>query len=54
MKDDPAHWRQRAHETRAEAENMADPAAKKTLLEIAEAYELLATLVEKRGPSQSN
>lgn len=49
MKDDPSHWRQRAQETRAEAEAMADPDAKQTLVEIAEAFERLARLAERQG-----
>jgi hypothetical protein len=49
MRDDPAHWRQRAQDSRAEAEKLDDPDTKATLLEIAEAYERLAVLAEKRG-----
>jgi hypothetical protein len=48
MKDDPSHWRQRAQETRAEAETMADPDAKQALIEISEAFERLARLAEKQ------
>jgi hypothetical protein len=50
MQDDSTHWRQRAQETRAEADKMDDPDAKRTLLEIAAAYERLADLAEQRGP----
>jgi hypothetical protein len=48
MKDDPEHWRQRAQESRAIADQLDDPAAKQTMLEIAEAYEQLAVLAERR------
>ena len=53
MMDDPAHWRQRAQEARTEADKMADPDAKRTLLEIAEAFERLAVLAVKRVGSPS-
>jgi hypothetical protein len=49
MRDDPAHWRQRAQGTRAEADKLNDPIAKRMLLEIAEAFERLAERAEKRG-----
>ena len=49
MTYDPSHWRKRAQETRAEAETMADPDAKQTLIEIAEAFERLARLAERQG-----
>jgi len=49
MKDDPAHWRQRAQASRAEADRLNDPGAKRMMLEIAEAFERLADLAEKRG-----
>ena len=48
MQDDSTHWRQRAQETRAEADQTDEPDAKATLLEIAAAYERLAVLAEKR------
>src|SRR5436190_14874138 len=38
------HWRERAKEARAQAEQMSPPAAKRQLMEIAEAYEELAKL----------
>ena len=41
--NDPAHWRQRADECRKVAEQL-DATAQKTMLEIAELYERLATL----------
>ena len=46
--DDPEHWRQRAKESRALAGQLDDPTAKQTLLEIAQSYEELAELAEKR------
>jgi hypothetical protein len=39
---DPAHWRERAEEARRVAETLADPAARRTMLEIAESYDRLA------------
>jgi hypothetical protein len=44
----PAHWRQRAEETRRLATQLADPVAKQTALEIARFYEQLATMAETR------
>jgi hypothetical protein len=46
--DDPAYWRQRAGESRRLADRLDDPAQKKTMLEIADSYEELAGLAEKR------
>jgi hypothetical protein len=40
--NDPAHWRKRAAEARASAEEMTDPEAKLTMLAIAADYEKLA------------
>jgi hypothetical protein len=50
MTDDPAHWRQRAQESRAEAYKLNDPDAKKIMLEIAEAFERLADRTERGKP----
>jgi hypothetical protein len=47
--DDPEHWRQRAKESRALADQLDDPTAKQTLLEIAQSYERLAELAERRN-----
>ena len=44
--DSPAYWRRRAAEARCAAEQMADMISKKTLLDIAEAYEKLANFAE--------
>jgi hypothetical protein len=38
----PAYWLRRAEEARRTADEMADPVSKKTLLDIAKAYEELA------------
>jgi hypothetical protein len=43
---DAQHWRNRAKEARAQAEQMSDPQAKQQLLEIASGYERLAKLAE--------
>lgn len=53
MKDDPVHWRQRAQEARAEADTLEDATAKKTMLEIAAAYDRLALLAGARGKPKS-
>jgi hypothetical protein len=37
------YWRQRASEARAQAEQMSDPRARQQLLEIASAYDQMAT-----------
>jgi hypothetical protein len=42
----PAYWRRRAEEARRAAEQMVDMISKKTLLDIAEAYEQLASFAE--------
>ena len=46
--DDPAHWRKRADEARAMAEQMTDRDAKQMMLGIAEDYEKLAKRAEER------
>jgi hypothetical protein len=51
MTDTAGHWRQSAQETRADADRQADPEIKKTLLEIAQLYDQLAALAEKRVAS---
>ena len=53
MIDDPAHWRRHAEEACRTADQMDDPADKKTMLEIADAYEKLATLAEAKRASKS-
>jgi hypothetical protein len=54
MHDDPKHWRQLAQEARAAADRLDDPDAKRTMLEIAEGYEELASIAEKNISSQSS
>lgn len=44
---DPAHWREMAEEARKVAERLDEASSKTLMLEIAEGYERLATLVEK-------
>jgi hypothetical protein len=46
--NDPKHWRERAEKARAHAEQMSDPEARQTMLEIAEDYEKLARRAEQR------
>jgi hypothetical protein len=41
--NEPEHWRGRAEEARAMADHMHDPEAKRTMLDIAEGYDKLAT-----------
>jgi hypothetical protein len=53
MIDDSVHWRQRAEESRRIAGRLDDPVSKKTLLDIADAYEQLATLAEAKRASKS-
>jgi hypothetical protein len=49
----PQHWRQRARETRVDAERQADAEIKKGLLDIAALYERLAEIAEKRATSKT-
>jgi hypothetical protein len=46
--DDPKHWRDRAKEVRAHAEQMTDRDAKQEMFRIAEDYEKLAKRAEER------
>jgi hypothetical protein len=46
--DEAAHWRQCATEARRSAEEGADQIAKKTLTDIADAYEQLAALADAK------
>jgi hypothetical protein len=50
--NDPEHWRSRAEEARVQAELMADPVAKNTMLDIAAQYEYLAHRAEQRTHSE--
>jgi hypothetical protein len=54
MKDDPKHWRQLAEEARAAADMLDDPDARKTLVEISERYEELASIVEKNSGAKGS
>ena len=45
---DPQHWLARAAETRAMAEKIVDPEAKRALLDTAQSYELIAVRAEER------
>jgi len=46
--NDPKHWRERAEEARARAEQMTDRDARQMMLGIAEDYEKLAKRAEER------
>jgi hypothetical protein len=47
--NDPKHWRRRAKEARALAEQIADPEAKRTMLKNADDYERLAQRAQERA-----
>jgi len=47
--NDPKHWLGRAKEARALAEQIADPAIKRTMLKNAEDYERLAQRAQERA-----
>jgi hypothetical protein len=47
--DDPKHWLARAKEIRVLAEDMRDQQSKRTMLKIAEDYEILAERAERRA-----
>jgi len=46
--NDPEHWRERAKEARALAEQMADPISRQMMLGVAADYERLAARAEVR------
>ena len=50
--DHPAHWRKCATETRRAADKTFDRPDKKTLDDIADAYEKLARIAEAKARSQ--
>jgi hypothetical protein len=47
-KDDPKHWRRLAEEARAAADQLTDPEARRLMIEIAQGYEALAAIAEKK------
>ncbi len=51
--NDPKHWRGRAAEARARAEQMTDRDGRQMMLGIAEDYEKLAKLAEERAKKAS-
>jgi hypothetical protein len=52
--DDPEHWLTLAAETRAAAEQMADSHSKRTLLLIAQRYEIIADRAKRRAATAGN
>jgi hypothetical protein len=46
--DGPAYWLRRAEEARRTADEMVDPVSKRTLLDIAQAYEELAKVAASK------
>jgi len=48
-KERAEHWRRRAAECRAVAENLSSPSARLTMLETAAAYEVMAKRAEDRA-----
>jgi hypothetical protein len=52
--DNPTHWRQLAQDARATAKQLDDPDAKRTMIEIAENYEQLASIAERKMASKSD
>lgn len=51
--NDPDHWRQRAKEARAIAEQMTDQQSKEAMLRISADYERLAERAEERAKRSS-
>jgi hypothetical protein len=47
--DDPKHWLSRAEEIRALAQHIADKESQRTMLNIAQDYEVLAARAEQRA-----
>ena len=50
--NDPTHWRDRAEEARAHADEMNDPEATRQMLEVARGYDRLAERAEERSRGQ--
>ena len=53
LADDAQHWRARAAEARAMAEQLTDEKAKKAMLNIAKSYERIAKRAEQRQTRRS-
>jgi hypothetical protein len=49
----PEYWRDRAEEARAKADEMRDPAARETMLDVAKSYERMAKLASRRSSDLS-
>jgi hypothetical protein len=47
--NDPGHWRDRAEEMRALAQDVQDEAARQTMLRLAQDYDRLAARAEQRS-----
>jgi hypothetical protein len=47
--NDPGHWRDRAEEMRALAQDVKDEAARQTMLRLAQDYDRLAARAEQRS-----
>jgi hypothetical protein len=52
--NDSEHWRDRAKEARAMAEDMADPVSKQKMLDVAANYEHLAKRAEDRRTGKAS
>jgi len=46
--DNPQHWRERAEEARAQAEQMTDEVARSGMLRVAESYDHITRHAEER------
>jgi hypothetical protein len=54
LKDDPKYWRRLAEEARAAADKLGDPEARRLMIEIAQGYEELAVIAERKQASDPN
>jgi hypothetical protein len=52
--NDVEHWRRRAEEARGLAQQIADPKARRHMLNVADQYEMLATHAEARTAAKRN
>jgi hypothetical protein len=48
IKDDPVHWRERAKEARAHADQLTDREARALMLAVVDSYDKLAERAEKK------